>query len=231
MIKQNMRRFLYHYLLPYGALLLGKIVNLTYRVKLFDAGKECKILDNGGGLIYSSWHQRFFPGISFFSKRKPIAIIVSRSRDGAFISRILELLGWYAVRGSSSRGGSGALRKVKRLALSGYRIGHIVDGPKGPSGVVKAGLLKISQFAGIPIVPTIISAQKKWVFNSWDRFMIPKPFSRVIIRFGDPIYVSPHLSADELEKRRLFVEQRLRELYHDTDLIWTHSRKISEVFT
>jgi lysophospholipid acyltransferase (LPLAT)-like uncharacterized protein len=231
MIKQNMRRFLYRYLLPYGALLLGKIVNLTYRVKLFDAEKECKILDNGGGLIYSSWHQRFFPGISFFSKRKPIAIIVSRSRDGTFISRILELLGWYAVRGSSSRGGSGALRKVKRLALSGYRIGHIVDGPKGPSGVVKTGLLKIAQFAGIPIVPTIISAQKKWVFNSWDRFMIPKPFSRVIIRFGDPIYVAPHLGEDELEKRRLFVEQRLRELYHDTDLIWTHPGKISEVFT
>jgi lysophospholipid acyltransferase (LPLAT)-like uncharacterized protein len=61
--------------------------------------------------------------------------------------------------------------------------------------------------------------------------MIPKPFSRVIIRFGDPIYVSPHLSEDELEKRRLFVENRLKALYHDTDLIWQQPGKISEIFT
>lgn len=231
MSKQKMRRFVYRYLLSYGALLLGKIINVTYRIKLLDAEKEHEIIDNSGGIIYATWHQRFFPGIAFFAKRKPIAVIVSRSSDGTFISRILELLGWDTVRGSSSRGGSGALQKVKKLALSGYKIGHIVDGPKGPCGVVKPGLLSIAQLAEIPIVPTIISAQKKWVFNSWDRFMIPKPFSRVIIRFGEGIYIAPHLSKDEFEKRRLFVEHRLKELYTDTDLMWAPPMVPSEIFT
>ena len=113
------------------------------------------------------------------------------------------------------------------MARSGYRIGHVVDGPKGPSGVVKPGLLSIAQFAGIPIVPIIISAQKKWVFKSWDRFMIPKPFSRVIIRFGEGIYIAPRLSEDEFEERRLFVEQRLKELYAETDLLWQQPGGIS----
>lgn len=231
MSRQTVKRFLYRYLLPYGALLLGKIVNVTYRIKVLGAEKEREILDNSGGLIYASWHQRFFPGLAFFARRKPIAVIVSKSSDGTLISRALELLGWNTVRGSSSRGGTGALRGVRRLAQRGYRIGHVVDGPKGPPGVVKPGLLSIAQFAGIPIVPTIISAEKKWVFKSWDRFMIPKPFSRVIIRFGDGISVPPRLSEDEFEERRLFVEQRLKELYAETDLMWQQPRGISGVVT
>jgi lysophospholipid acyltransferase (LPLAT)-like uncharacterized protein len=220
MSEQKIRRFLYRYVLSYGALLLGKIVNVTYRIKVLGAEKERAILDNSGGLIYASWHQRFFPGLAFLARRKPIAVMVSKSSDGTLISRILELLGWDTVRGSSSRGGTAALRGVRRLARRGYRIGHVVDGPKGPPGVVKPGLLSIAQFAGIPIVPIIISSQKKWVFKSWDRFMIPKPFSRVIIRFGEGIYIAPRLSEDEFEERRLFVEQRLKELYSETDLLW-----------
>jgi len=231
MNRQKMRRFLYRYVLSYGALLLGKIANVTYRIKVLGAEKEREILDNSGGLIYASWHQRFFPGLAFLARRKPIAVIVSKSSDGTLISRVLELLGWDTVRGSSSRGGTGALRGVRRLAQRGYRIGHVVDGPKGPPGVVKPGLLSIAQFAGIPIVPIIISAQKKWVCKSWDRFMIPKPFSRVIIRFGEGIYIAPRLSEDAFEERRLFVEQRLKELYDETDLMWTRPRETSELFT
>jgi lysophospholipid acyltransferase (LPLAT)-like uncharacterized protein len=227
MSEQKIRRFLYRYVLSYGALLLGKIVNVTYRIKVLGAEKERAILDNSGGLIYASWHQRFFPGLAFLARRKPIAVMVSKSSDGTLISRILELLGWDTVRGSSSRGGTAALRGVRRLARRGYRIGHVVDGPKGPPGVVKPGLLSIAQFAGIPIVPIIISAQKKWVFKSWDRFMIPKPFSRVIIRFGEGIYIAPRLSEDEFEKKRLFVEQRLKELYAETDLLWQQPGGIS----
>ena len=230
MVKQKFKHFLYRYLLPYGGLLLVKIIAFTYRVRIFDPQNESDILNKEGSLIYASWHQRFFPGITFFAKRKPIAIIISRSRDGDFISHIVDILGWYPVRGSSSRGGSEALREVKELALSGHKIGHIVDGPRGPFGVIKPGLLRIAQVAGRPIVPTITSAQKKWVFNSWDKFIVPKPFSRVIIRFGEAIYVPPNLNEDEFEKKRLLVEQRMKGLYDDTDLIWTHPAKMREIY-
>ena len=230
MVKQKFKHFLYRYLLPYGGLLLVKIIAFTYRVRIFDPQNESDILNKEGSLIYASWHQRFFPGITFFAKRKPIAIIISRSRDGDFISHIVDILGWYPVRGSSSRGGSEALREVKELALSGHKIGHIVDGPRGPFGVIKPGLLRIAQVAGRPIVPTITSAQKKWVFNSWDKFIVPKPFSRVIIRFGEAIYVPPNLNEDEFEKKRLLVEQTMKGLYDDTDLIWTHPAKMREIY-
>ena len=229
-MKRLFKRFLYRYLFPYGGLLLVKLISLTYRIKIVDPQNESDIMDKGKSLIYASWHQRFFPGIQFFATRKPISIIISKSRDGDFIARIVDILGWYPVRGSSSRGGSEALQKVNELALNGYKIGHIVDGPQGPPEVIKAGLIRIAQVTGKPIVPTITSGQKKWVFNSWDRFMVPKPFSRVIIRFGKPICVSPDIGEDEFENNRVFVEQEMKALYADTDSIWTNPSRINEIF-
>ena len=221
---------MYRYVFPYGGLLLVKIIASTYRVKILDLQNESNILERDNSIIYASWHQRFFPGITLFAKRKPIAIIISQSRDGDFISRMVGLLGWYSVRGSSSRGGSQALRRVNELAACGYKIGHLVDGPRGPFGVIKPGLLRIAQIAGKPVLPTIISAQKKWVFNSWDKFIVPKPFSRIIIRFAQPIYVPPKLDEKEFEKKRLLIEQTLKELYEDTDRIWDYPAKINEIF-
>lgn len=91
------------------------------------------MLEKDGSIIYASWHQRFFPGITFFASRRPIAILISQSRDGDFISHIVDILGWEPVRGSSSRGGSEGLQRLKELSREGHKIGHIVDGPKTPS--------------------------------------------------------------------------------------------------
>ena len=197
---------------------------------MVDAENESNILNKGESLIYASWHQRFFPGITFFTTRKPIAIMISQSRDGEYISRIVDILGWLPVRGSSSRGGPEAIQKLKKLSTDGYKIGHIVDGPKGPHGVIKPGLLTIAQYSRISIVPTITSGQKKWVFSSWDRFMVPKPFSRVIIRFGKPIFIPENLDDEIFEERRSFVEQKLHELYEDTDRIWSNPEEIKKIF-
>ena len=191
---------------------------------------ERKVFENGRIPIYASWHQRFFPGITLFSRRKPISIMISRSRDGEFISGIVRLLGWYPVRGSSSKGGRQALRKIKQLVRKGYKVGHIVDGPRGPFGVVKPGLLIIAQATGMPIIPIIISAEKKWVFNSWDQFMVPKPFSRVIIRFSDEMCIPKKLSLSEFEEKRLQIENTFKKLYHETDAIWSNSGIVYRLF-
>ena len=231
MIKRKFNYLLYRYIIPYVGLLTVKFFSFTHRVRIVDSLNERQFIDHDKGVIYISWHQRFFPGITFFAKRKPIAIMISQSRDGEYMAHIVKLLGWEPVRGSSTRGGQEALGKLNKLALAGYNIGHIVDGPKGPIGVVKAGLLRIAQVTGLPIVPTITSAHKKWAINSWDRFMIPKLFSRVIIRFGEPIYVSKDLHEAEFEQKRLLVEQRLEELYEDTDRIWSDPERIRKIFT
>ena len=230
MIYRKIKSFLYRSFLPYAGLLIVKMIRRTHRVRIVDPENESALLENGGSLIYASWHQRFFPGITFFATRKPIAIMISQSSDGDLAAHGVKILGWLPVRGSSSRGGRAALKELNALAMSGYKIGHIVDGPKGPFGVVKPGLLRIAQATGLPIVPTITSAENNWMLNSWDKFLVPKLFSRVIIRFGKPIAVPEDLTEDEFEKKRLVVEQRMKELYADTDRIWNDSGRIHKIF-
>jgi lysophospholipid acyltransferase (LPLAT)-like uncharacterized protein len=156
--------------------------------------------------------------------------MISQSRDGELISKIVNRLGWRSVRGSSSRGGRDALREIKTLVHKGYKVGHIVDGPRGPLGIVKPGLLLIAQISGAPIIPTITSAERKWVFNSWDRFVIPKPFSRVIFRFGDEIYVPIKLQGTAFEEKRSSIENTLKKLYVETDSLWKDPVQVHRLF-
>ena len=230
MIKKKFRHFLYHYLFPYGGLYFVRLLAATYRLKIVEQENEQDILSAGGQLVYASWHQRFFPGITFFSTRKPIAIIISKSRDGEMAARAVDILGWHPVRGSSSKGGKKALEEIKALAKNGYKVGHIVDGPQGPFGTVKPGLIRIAQYADLPIVPTITSGQNRWVFNSWDRFMVPKPFSRVIIRFGSPITVPTEMDDQQFLKVQEKVETALAHIYKDTDDIWNSPERIKSIF-
>ena len=230
MIKKKIRRFLYYYLFPYAGLFLVRLLSATYRIRIVDPENEQDILKTRGQVVYASWHQRFFPGFTFFSTRKPIAIMISKSRDGEMAARAVNILGWRAVRGSSSRGGKQALETIKILVGQGYKVGHIVDGPQGPFGTVKPGLIRIAQYADLPIVPTITSGQNRWVFNSWDRFMVPKPFSRVIIRFGSPVYVPRDMGQGEFEQMQEHVAQDLKQLYEDTDAIWQDDARIKEIF-
>ena len=207
-----------------------RILSATYKFKLVDPEIERNVLEKGRHPIYASWHQRFFPGIILFAGRKPISIMISRSKDGEIVSKIVHLLGWHPVRGSSSKGGSQALRTLKKLVSKGFKVAHIVDGPRGPLGVVKPGLLLIAQATGMPIIPTIVSAEKKWVFNSWDRFMVPKPFSRVIIRFCDEVYIPRKLSPPDFEAKRLQIENIFNKRYTETDAIWSNAAEVRRLF-
>ncbi len=230
-IMNVLKRLLNLQIIPYIGILIVKIISATYRIRIINSDIERNILKRGHIPIYASWHQRFFPGITFFASRKPISIMISQSKDGELISKIVNILGWYPVRGSSSRGGRQALREIKKLVQKGYRVGHIVDGPTGPLGVVKPGLLIIAQASGMPIVPVITSAEKKWVFNSWDRFMVPKPFSRVIIRFSDEIRIPRKIERSDFEEKRSSIENTLKKLYIETDAIWSNQEEVHRLFS
>lgn len=215
-----MKRFIFRRILPYLGMLLVKILYCTYRIRIINGSIEEKIFESGKFPIYISWHQRFFPGIVFLAKRKPIAIIVSLSKDGDLISGVIKLLGWHPVRGSSSKGGAKALRKINEAVKAGYSLGHIVDGPRGPAGEVKPGLILIAKTSGMPVLPTIISAEKKWIFNSWDRFILPRPFSRIIIRFDKEISIPKKAGNKFLEIIRMELQERLFRLYNEIDECW-----------
>ena len=228
--KETARDFCYRSLFPRAGLLLVRLLSKTYRYRLVDTENEQRALDTCGSVVYASWHQRFFPGITFFATRKPIAIMISQSRDGEMIARVVDILGWQSVRGSSSKGGVRALKKIRVLAGQGFRFGHIVDGPQGPFGVVKPGLLTIAQFAGAPVLPVIVSAQRRWTFNSWDRFMVPKPFSRVFIRFAPPISVPRRLASEDFEAFRLHIKEKMKILYEQTDRWWRDPKVLKRHF-
>ncbi|MDR2861548.1 MAG: lysophospholipid acyltransferase family protein [Syntrophobacterales bacterium] len=172
-----------------------------------------------GPVILLNWHQRIFGGF-LVPRRQGLAvpIMISQSRDGEFIASIVQHAGFIPVRGSSTRGGMKALRELIRVVKK-HRIAiHIVDGPTGPPQIVKAGGISLAQLAGGFLCPVFVAYEKYWVFNSWDRFMIPKPFSTVVMRFDDHFEeVSHDLEDKEFEELRKKIEERMIQGYKIMD--------------
>ena len=193
----------------------------TLRVHFEGMEKIQKHLENGGRIIVSSWHQRFFGG--FFLPRifkwSP-CIMISQSRDGDFISKVVQHIGWVPVRGSSSRGGKEALRIMVQGVIENRIGGHIVDGPIGPPCVIKPGLISLARNTDAVICPGIVSYENAWIMNSWDHFMIPKPFSRVLFRFGSIFSASEIMSNDQFELFRKEVEDDMIKEYQSADNYW-----------
>lgn len=139
--------------------------------------------------IYVFWHRCVFPATWFFRKRN-IAVMTSKSFDGEYIARIIEMFGFPAVRGSSSRGGVRALLGMHKVLDKKNSVAFTIDGPRGPRYVAKPGPVLLARNTGAPIMCFHIALEKAWVMNSWDRFMIPKPFSRAFLRIGPLMQVS-----------------------------------------
>ena len=177
-------------------------------------------LTDYGRVIVAVWHQRLLPGLAYVTKFRnfePI-IMVSQSRDGELAARFAERLGLVPVRGSSTRGGTTALAEILKALKEHPAVIHIVDGPTGPKGIVKPGLISMAQVSGAAILPVIVSARKAWVLGSWDRFLIPKPFSEVTIEWGRPLVVPRDLDPAGNEELRRVIEERLSEGYGEADL-------------
>ncbi|GIU81039.1 MAG: hypothetical protein KatS3mg006_0103 [Pyrinomonadaceae bacterium] len=158
--------------------------------------------------IYAFWHNRIFLLTYYFRHRK-IVVMTSQSFDGEYIARFIQRFGYGAVRGSSTRGGIGALAEMIRLMKKGLPMAFTIDGPKGPKYVAKMGACLLAKKTGNPILPVSIEAEKFWEVGSWDSLQIPKPFGRARLFFGSPIYVSADADEVELENKRLELQKIL----------------------
>ncbi|HOU50730.1 MAG TPA: lysophospholipid acyltransferase family protein [Smithella sp.] len=177
----------------------------TFRMDVENENQWKEYLKGGGRVIICCWHQQFFSAIRHFKTYSSLhpALMISQSQDGDIIANIAEKSGWHTVRGSSSREGRQALRKmIDHLKQFGF-VGHVLDGPRGPAGIVKDGVISMAQATGAVIVPFYLSAERAWYFNSWDRFMLPKPFSRVRLRFGDMLEVPAQNNEGDFERQLL----------------------------
>jgi lysophospholipid acyltransferase (LPLAT)-like uncharacterized protein len=134
-------------------------------------------------VIYSFWHRALFAS-AWLWRKTGIAVMVSRSFDGEYIARTLEKLGFVAVRGSSSRGGARALLGLKSQLEQGNLVAFTIDGPRGPKYVAKPGPVLLSRASAFPMVAFYVALSDAWVLNTWDALMIPKPFSKALVRFS-----------------------------------------------
>ncbi len=136
------------------------------------------------------WHSRLLP-LLYHHRHQGVVLLVSRHRDGGYLTALAERWGYQAVRGSSRRGGEVGLLGVVRSLEGGARVAVTPDGPRGPAEIVKGGAVAAAQHAGVPLVPLGARASAEWRMNSWDRFSVPKPFAEVEVVYGAPLDVGP----------------------------------------
>ena len=158
--------------------------------------------------IYTFWHNRIFLGTYFF-QRRGIVIMTSRSFDGEYIARFIQRFGYGAVRGSSTRGATGAFVEMVRLMRAGCPAGFAIDGPKGPRYEAKMGSVLMAKRTGFPILPFTLTAKTFWEAKSWDRTQIPKPFTRARVIIAPPIKVASNADDDQLAAKRNELQQAL----------------------
>jgi hypothetical protein len=184
----------------------------TFRLSIVNEESWLKYLDEGGRVLICAWHQQFFSAVRHFKKYAKYhpTLMSSKSHDGEIAAGISRQIGWYPVRGSSSRDGGFALKEMADRLKKYGMAGLLLDAPRGPAGTVKPGVIKLAQIADAVIVPGYVQVEKAWYFKSWDKFMIPKPFSRVTIIFCDMIKLPPMLTETDFENQRLMLEKLLR---------------------
>ena len=179
------------------------LVGLTWRFEEI-AEDGVTPLVNGAGAgreIFCFWHQCVLP-CAFYFRRTGATILISRSFDGELITRILNLFGFHASRGSSSRGAREGLLGLKDVLDTGRPAIFTADGPRGPIYRTKMGPIKLAQMTGAPIGAFHLQPERAWVMNSWDRFLVPKPFTRIAVSWALCTNVPTDLPSEEFEAAR-----------------------------
>ena len=198
--KFTLRQRLTIALISFVGTLAVRVIGSTVRFRTeFEDGE---VPDNGllhTPGVYCFWHQCVFASAWFFHKRD-IAVMTSRSFDGEYIARIIENLGFRAVRGSSSRGAVQALLGMHSEIEAGRVAAFTIDGPRGPMHVAKPGPVLLARNTQAPLVVFHVALEKKWELNSWDKTQIPKPFTRAVVRFSRAMHVPAGASDADMEK-------------------------------
>ena len=173
-------------------------------------------------VIFCTWHNRLALALTIYLKypkklhpARRLAAIVSASRDGAVMAYVLELFGAQPVRGSSSRRGAQALLELTSWAERGYDLAITPDGPRGPCYAIQEGVLFLAQQTGLPVVPMTYHLNWKVRLKSWDRFQIPLPWARCVVRFGRPVIVPKETSEADRETLRQRLEDDMNLLTQD----------------
>lgn len=182
---------------PYFVFCIYTLFKWTWRVRVIESEGVKDSLHNNKVFVIAHWHHDEL-GLLHLLKRYKVACMISLSKDGALIARVVELMGARVSRGSSSRGAVQALKGILRIAKDGWRPSVAVDGPRGPIYKVKPGVIEIAKVTRSPIFPLAMCSSRSLISKkSWNKLELPLPFSTVVARWGDPIHYNPDIPVEE----------------------------------
>jgi lysophospholipid acyltransferase (LPLAT)-like uncharacterized protein len=194
-----------------------RLLQVLARTLRYEIDDRANVLGKAveGNYIAALWHNRLLL-ISFVLKKffpqRPGAGLISASRDGDLIADATHRFGFDVVRGSSSRMGASALRELSEVLISGRDVLITPDGPRGPAYELGPGIIFLAQKTGAPVVPVNMEYSSCWRVKSWDRFIIPKPFSKVRVIIGQPEQVRSTSTPEEFEAERLRIQNAMMSL-------------------
>lgn len=178
-------------ILAWTLVIVVRLLLMTYRMRTFGLENlaEGRRAHSHGAFGLAIWHENLFASL-LTHHGQPFCPMVSPSKDGEFATFVAEKLGYTPVRGSTSRRGLQALEEIDTYLERGIPTALAVDGPRGPRRIAKSGIVDIARRTGVSIIPMAAVADRYWIFSrSWDHFRVPKPFARIAIHYGPPIFV------------------------------------------
>lgn len=185
---------------PLLAALIIRLLHLTIRTEFVGEEYPRSFWQRGEQVILSFWHDQLL--LMVLGYRGPLAkILISPSKDGELIARVMGYFGQEAVRGSSSRGGRAAFKALLSLAKEKVDLVITPDGPKGPRHQLKEGVIQLARLSGRPVIPMAFVCSRGHRFGSWDRFLLPYPFGRGVYAFGEPVYYNKAEGAEAFRER------------------------------
>lgn len=201
------------------ALLAGYIalVRLTSRIEKHYDEAALPYTSGEKQAVFAFWHGRLGMLAPMIPPGRPMHVLISRHRDGAMISRIIQWFGIRTVEGSSSKGSLKALRQIHALVAEGDNIAITPDGPRGPFQKAAPGVSYVAHATGLPVIPVAYSAVRCKRLGSWDKFMLPLPFTRIAVVASAPLYIE-HDDTSQL----LYVEEQLNKATETADRLTGH---------
>jgi hypothetical protein len=185
-----------------------RLVGITSKITIAGSPAALEFSKNRKPAIYAFWHnQQLF--LLWVHRNENVLVLISQSKDGEYVARAAQGFGYGTVRGSTTRGGLKALVEVIDKLKNGFQVAFTPDGPKGPVYTVRSGVIMAAGRSGAPILPLACSVKRKSRLNSWDGFIIPYPFNRIAVFYGEPFYVAP---GDDIDEKSATLGKILNEL-------------------
>ena len=214
--------------LPWVAARYIRLVRLTTRFA--ERGREIPeaYWRAGKPFILAFWHGRMLLMAPIWPRRRPMNMLISQHRDGEYIARAMGFLGIGTIRGSTTRGGTAALRQMLKALEAGECIGITPDGPSGPRMRASAGIVAAARLGGVPVIPATFSVARCRFLGSWDRFVLALPFTRGVYLWGEPIHVPREADAAAQETARRAIEDALNALSAEADRLMGHEAVVPD---